>query len=321
MTWSKHMNPTSTAAACRPGAAERGLRSRAGSGICLHEDEKESRLCCLRTIAAHRTRLAGGAFAPCSALARRARVPRPLLSVGTAAATPSYMSYFGLAWNIRETQDHVNLYWAVSWDWDADEVLSELADAKARGMRAIVHTEFAFFQGSGTYANACPYTLRPDAAARWDAFVQDLSSTGIARRRRGVLSGGRARPLRGIARECPGGARRHSSAPAAASKPVAVIFTCDIAQKYGGDYAFSGGHQYGEALRAYDWVGVDCYGNNIFTDPAWTRRQFDPQLLLLSVDPRPVLLQQLQSPARPASPAGDPGAPGLHRGRERRTPR
>ena len=198
-----------------------------------------------------------------------------VLSVGTAAAMPSYMSYFGLAWNIRETQDQVNLYWAVSWDWDADEVVSELADAKARGMRAIVHTEFAFFQGSGTYANACPYTLRPDAAARWDAFVQDLA-------RQGLLDAVAAfypvdepdlcgvSPANVLA--VLGVIRAHALA---ASKPVAVIFTCDIAQKYGGDYAFSGGHQYGEALRAYDWVGVDCYGNNIFTDPAWTRRQFD----------------------------------------------
>src|SRR4051812_15264450 len=40
-----------------------------------------------------------------------------------AAAAPSYMSYFGLAWNMPETQDHVNLYWDVSWDWDSDELL------------------------------------------------------------------------------------------------------------------------------------------------------------------------------------------------------
>src|SRR4051812_10392664 len=80
-----------------------------------------------------------------------------LICSGPAQATPSYMSYFGLGWNIPETQDHVNLYWAVSWDWDMSEILHELADAKARGMRAIVHTEFAFFNGSGQFANACPY--------------------------------------------------------------------------------------------------------------------------------------------------------------------
>jgi hypothetical protein len=57
--------------------------------------------------------------------------------------------------------------------------LSQLADAKGRGMRAIVHTEFAFFAGSGAYANGCPYTLRPDAAARWDSFAQALSKQGL----------------------------------------------------------------------------------------------------------------------------------------------
>jgi hypothetical protein len=28
----------------------------------------------------------------------------------------------------------------------------------------IVHTEFALFNGSGQYANSCPYALKPDAA-------------------------------------------------------------------------------------------------------------------------------------------------------------
>src|ERR671929_20123 len=81
-----------------------------------------------------------------------------------ALATPSYFTYWGLGRNITEVQDHVNLYWDVSWIWDQNEILSQLADAKARGMRAMVHTEFAFFNGSGQYANTCPYTLRADAA-------------------------------------------------------------------------------------------------------------------------------------------------------------
>src|SRR5262249_34564659 len=65
------------------------------------------------------------------------------------------------------------------------------------------------------------------------------------------------------------------SHPLTSAKPVAVVFGCEIAQKYGGAYQTSGGHQYGDSLRAYDWVGVDCYGNNVFTDPAWTTPQFD----------------------------------------------
>ena len=84
-----------------------------------------------------------------------------LLSTGPVGAAPTYMSYFGLGRNIPEAQDHVNLYWAVSWDWNINEVLSQLADAKGRGMRAIVHTEFAFFTGSGAYANGCPSCPSP----------------------------------------------------------------------------------------------------------------------------------------------------------------
>src|SRR5215218_4483690 len=80
-----------------------------------------------------------------------------LFSAAPAVAAPSYMSYFGLAWNIPEAQDHVNLYWSVSWEWDMEEVLSQLADAKKRGMRAIISSEFALWNGSGPYANLCPY--------------------------------------------------------------------------------------------------------------------------------------------------------------------
>jgi len=211
-----------------------------------------------------------------------------LCSAGPSAAAPSYMSYFGLGWNIPEAQDHVNLYWVVSWDWDVDEILSELADAKARGMRAIVHTEFAFFEGSGPYANVCPYTPRPDAAARWDAFAQTLLSRGLLETVAAFypvdepdlcgLPTGDVLTALGIIR----------GHPLTAGKPVAAIFTCDIAKKYGGLYRFSGGHKYGEALRAYDWVGFDCYGtDNIFTDAAWSTPRFDNHCFCIRSDPGP----------------------------------
>ena len=199
-----------------------------------------------------------------------------LLSAGPAGAAPSYMSYFGLGRNIPEAQDHINLYWAVSWDWNTNEVLSQLADAKGRGMRAIVHTEFAFFNGSGLYANACPYSLKPDAAARWDSFAQALSKQGLLDTvvafypadepdHCGLSSKDVLTALDVI--------RAH---PLTTGKPVAAIFTCDIAKKYGGIYRTIGGHQYGDVVRAYDWVGVDCYGSkNIFTDPAWTTIEFN----------------------------------------------
>src|SRR4029079_5727053 len=66
-----------------------------------------------------------------------------MLFTNAVTASPAYFSYWGLGTNIPESQDHVNLYWDVSWVWDSNEILSQLADAKTRGMRAMVHTEFA----------------------------------------------------------------------------------------------------------------------------------------------------------------------------------
>jgi hypothetical protein len=211
-----------------------------------------------------------------------------LFGSGLATATPSYMSYFGLGWNIPEAQDHVNLYWTVSWRWDIAEVLDELRDAKRRGMRALVHTEFVFFDGSGTWANTCPYTLKPNLAARWDAFAQTLKTQGLLDTVAafypvdepdlcGVSPGDVLTVLSVI--------RSH---PLTAAKAVSAIFTCDIAKKYGGPYRYTGGHQYGDALRAYDWVGFDCYGSsNIFTDPAWTMPRFDVRCFCVRYVPGP----------------------------------
>jgi hypothetical protein len=197
-----------------------------------------------------------------------------LLSYGPAGAAPSYMSYFGLGTNITETQDHVNLYWVVSWGWDSDEILSELADAKSRGMRAIVHTEFAFFIGSGQYANTCPYTPRPDAAARWDSFAQALSQRGLLNTVAAFYPLDEPDVCNVSASDVLAALNVIRTHPLTTGKPVAVIFGCDIAKKYGGPYG-NNGHPYGNAMRSFDWVGVDCYGNNIFTDPAWSTREFD----------------------------------------------
>jgi hypothetical protein len=211
-----------------------------------------------------------------------------VLGTAGAGATPSYLSYFGLARDIAEAQDHVNLYWAVSWQWDVGEVLDELADARARGLRAIVHTEFALFDGSGPYANACPYTVAADAAARWDSFAQELA-------RRDLLDTVAAfypvdePDLCGVA---PADVlavlaiiRAH---PLTAGKPVAAIFSCDVAVKFGGPYAGGGGHAYADALRAYDWVGVDCYGvGDMFAEAAWTTQYFDFHCFCVRSNPGP----------------------------------
>ena len=195
-------------------------------------------------------------------------------SVGSASAAPTYFSYWGLARHIPEAQDHVNLYWAVSWIWDSNEALSQLADAKARGMRAVVHTEFVFFIGSGQFGNTCPYTLRADAAARWDAFVQTLSQQALL----DTVAAFYPLDEPDVCNASPNTVltvvdiiRSH---PLTAGKPVATTFGCDIAKRFGDPDEDD--HAYGNALRAFDWVGVDCYGNsNIFIEPAWSRTRFD----------------------------------------------
>lgn len=210
------------------------------------------------------------------------------LTTTPARAAPTYMSYYGLGRNITETQDHVNLYWAVSWTWNMNEVLTQLADAKARGMRAIVHTEFALFNGSGPYGFSCPYTPRPDAAARWDAFAQALADQGLLDT---VVAfypldepEGCGLPRNDILAAL-NVIRAHRLT---AGKAVASIFGCGIAQKYGGPYRITGEHDFGDVVRAYDWVGVDCYDSpNIFTVPAWTTLEFDRDCFCLRRTPGP----------------------------------
>ncbi len=204
-----------------------------------------------------------------------------LLGAGHAYAAPSYMSYFGLGWNIPEAQDHVNLYWAVSWVNDSDEIISEIADAKARGMRAIVHTEFAFFTTSGSGSN-CSVSFNADAVGRWNSFAQALAKQNLL----GSVAAFYPLDEPDLCNTAPNDVLNALSIirahPLTAGIPIAAIFTCDIAQKYGGIYAITGGHKYGAVLRSYDWVGFDCYGvGNIFADPAWTTLQFDTHCLCI----------------------------------------
>src|SRR5215212_3314836 len=150
-----------------------------------------------------------------------------LVSAPLARATPSYMSYFGLAWNIPEAQDHVNLYWSVSWDWEIEEVLSQLADAKARGMRAIISSEFALWNGSGPYANLCPYTRRTDAVARWDSFAQTLFQRGLLDTVAAFYPVDEPEACGLSTNDVLTALAIIRSNPLTAGKPVAVIFGCD----------------------------------------------------------------------------------------------
>src|SRR5947209_5525116 len=111
------------------------------------------------------------------------RVAGFLLALASAAVlpapTPQFFTYYGLGSDFAEARDHVNLYWAVSWTANPVELAAQLLEARRAGVKAILHAEFPFFAG------ACPYSVRPDAAAQWHALAaqlaaQDLLDTVVA---------------------------------------------------------------------------------------------------------------------------------------------
>ncbi len=186
-----------------------------------------------------------------------------------AAALPDYLSYYAMGRYTEDAIDHVNLYWVYG-DWNRNEAFAQLADAKSLALPALVHTEFVFFEGP--FQSAWPrFTLRPDAAARWAAFVEDLQARGLLATMVAVypcdepdLNGvgdGELQQIIGIVK----------AHPLSADKSVAAIFSAEIAQKWGGKYALLGQeHPYRTSLRMLDWVGFDCYEcSNIFTEPLW----------------------------------------------------
>ena len=188
---------------------------------------------------------------------------------GPALATPDYLSYYALGRYTTAAADHVNLYWVYG-DWNPNEAIAQLAEAKSFGLPALVHTEFVFFEGP--YQSDKPrFAIRPDADARWAAFVVDLQTRGLLDTMiavypcdepnlNGVSDGDFQKIIRMI--------KAH---PLSADKNVAAIFSAEIAQKWGGQYALlNKEHNYQSSLRMLDWVGFDCYEcSNIFTDPLW----------------------------------------------------
>ncbi len=184
-------------------------------------------------------------------------------------ATPDYLSYYALGRHTSAAVDHVNLYWVYG-NWNPDEALAQLAEAKSFGLPALVHSEFVFF--AGPYQSTLPrFALHPDAEARWAAFVTDLQQRGLLDSMLAVypcdepnLNGVSDGDLQAIINII----KRH---PLSANKNVAALFSVDIAKEWGGLYALLGKeHRYRSSLRMLDWVGFDCYEcSNIFTDPLW----------------------------------------------------
>ncbi len=165
----------------------------------------------------------------------------------------------------------MNLYWAISWSEDPEDLKAQLREARDAGVKAVVHPEFLFFAG------ACPYTVRSDAAQRWQAFAADLQAEGLLDTvvavypldepdLCGVSDADTSRVIAIIHDE-----------PLTRDKKVAGLYTVTVAKQWGGHYRLTGReHDYGGSLRAYDWVGFDCYGcNTIFTETAWDTLRFD----------------------------------------------
>lgn len=195
----------------------------------------------------------------------------------SAMAMPSYFSYYALGRDIAVTVDHVNLYWVYTWNWEQQDAIDQLVQAKALGLPAMLHTEFVFFEGPNHAPDKSLFSLRSDAEARWNVFInalqqRDLLSTVLA-----VypcdepdLNGVNDDELQQVIKII----RAH---PLSAGINIATFFTANIAKEKGGPYALQNKeHNYETSLRMFDWVGFDCYGcSNIFTEASWQTIRLD----------------------------------------------
>lgn len=188
-----------------------------------------------------------------------------------AVAMPEYFSYYALGHDITATVDHVNLYWVYTWNWEQQDAIDQLIEAKARALPAMLHTEFVFFEGPNHPPDKNLFSLRSNAENRWAAFVdelqqRDLLATVVAiypcdePDLNGVSDGDLQKLIQII--------RRH---PLSTGKNIATFFTANIAKEKGGPYSLlNNEHGYETSLKLFDWVGFDCYGcGNIFTEASW----------------------------------------------------
>ena len=211
--------------------------------------------------------------------------------LGVAAAAPQFFTYYGLGNSYPEARDHVNLQWAVSWTGSVDELVAQLREAKANGIKAMLHAEFPLFAGQ------CPYTLRADAAAQWRSLASTLLAQNVLDTVVAVypldepdlcgVSDADVQTAVAIIR----------AEPLTRDKKVAGLFTVDIAKKWGGRYRLTGDeHKYAASLRAFDWVGFDCYGcKTIFSETAWDTFRFDASKPGFVTVPGPTLYDNFKS--------------------------
>ena len=214
-----------------------------------------------------------------------------ITGIASAAPTPQFFTYYALGSNFAEARDHVNLYWAVSWIHDPEELKSQLREARAAHVKSMLDAEFLLFDGP------CPSVLRSDAASRWHAFASELAADGTLDVVVAVY------PLDepdfcGV----PDADVQKAIAiiradPLTQGKKVAALFSADVAKRWGGHYQLTGReHGYGGSLRAFDWVGFDCYScRTIFTETAWDTVRFDASKPGLVTVPGPTLYDNFKS--------------------------
>jgi len=208
-----------------------------------------------------------------------------------AAPTPQFFSYYGLGDHFAEARDHVNLYWVVSWSNDRGDVKAQLREARSAGVNALLHPEFLFFEGS------CPARVRSDAAARWRAFATELAAEQLLDAVVAVypldepdLCGVPDADVQDVVAMI-------RDEPLTRDKKVAALFTVDVAKRWGGHYRLTHReHEYAGSLRAFDWVGFDCYGcDSIYTETAWDTVRFDSSKPGFVTVPGPTLYENFKS--------------------------
>src|SRR5581483_9074776 len=170
-------------------------------------------------------------------------------------------------------------------------LVAQVQEARNAGVKAILHAEFPFFAG------VCPYTVRPDAVAQWRALAARLAAQGLLDTviaiypldepdLCGVSDGDMQTVIAIIHNE-----------PLTRDKKVAGLFTVDIAKKWGGHYRLTNSeHKYSGSLRAFDWVGFDCYGcKTIVSETAWDTVRFDVSKPGFVTVPGPTLYDNFKS--------------------------
>lgn len=98
------------------------------------------------------------------------------------ALAGQHLQYYGYYANngyVGENYDHTNITFIGVWTSDVNQatsiILSELASAKSKGIKAIVTVSpFLFSNGGGN----CPFGNQPSSAQYWSAFVSKLVADG-----------------------------------------------------------------------------------------------------------------------------------------------